>query len=126
MKSGGRATRPTYKSSKDLTNRELDRVVCLFRLLTEPDDIAAMVEWNNPDMGERKRLLYAIEHAAPEAYVAAIASDRFGTELWQDLAVPELRQLAVTLKGRQRRWNEEKPAAARPALPEPEAANCPF
>jgi hypothetical protein len=126
------------KSSKDFTNAELDRVVALFRLLAEPDDVAAMLQWNNPEIGERKRLVFAIAESAPAAYVARIASDRFGTELWEDLAVYELRQLVMTLRDRSRRWNERKPAAAQPALPEefeqkaakeakaPEAANCPF
>lgn len=97
-----------YKSSKDFTNAEVDRVVTLFRLLAEADDVGAMMDWNSPERSERKRLLWAIENAAPEAYTARIARDRFGTEVWTELPIDELRQLLVTLKKRTRDWNSPR------------------
>lgn len=93
-----------YKSSKDFDNKEADRVTTLFRLLENPDDIDAMMDWNDPERSARRRVMWSIEHAAPEGYVRRIAEDRFGTSRWEDLEIHQLRQLAVTLKQRKRKW----------------------
>lgn len=97
-----------HKSSKSFTQKELDRVTDLFALLTNPDDVGAMMRWNDPDIGSRKRLVWAIGHAAPAGYVTAIAADKFGTKVWEHLDNEQLRQLLMTLKERQRRWNQPR------------------
>jgi hypothetical protein len=85
-------------SSAKLSNADLDRVLALFRLLADPDDLDAMLAWENPEASEAKRLLWAIRRLAPEAYTRALASDRFHTKNWEALPVGDLRQLALTLR----------------------------
>jgi hypothetical protein len=104
------------KSSQDFDNRDLDRVVALFRLLERHDDVGAMLDWNDPQRQQRERLVWSIEHAAPEAYVTTIARDKFKTTRWQDLDLQSLRQLAMTLRQRTKSWNKPAPAVA----------DCPF
>jgi hypothetical protein len=104
------------KSSKDFTNAECDRVVCLFKILTNPDDIDALIEWDHPEIAAVKRLKWSIEHAAPDAYVRKIAADKFGTRLWEDLEEGQLRHLAMTLRHRRGAWAHQRtPAAAEAA-----------
>ena len=92
------------KSSLDLDNRELDRVVTLFRLLADPSDLDTMMAWLHPEIGERRRLVWSIKHLAPEAYINAIAKAKFAGQYewpyWEDLPVNSLRQLAMTLRAR--------------------------
>ncbi len=92
------------KSSTVLTNSEVDRVATLFKLLADPDDLDAMMHWQDPGMSEKNRLEWAIQHAAPEAYVREIASRKFGTRMWEWLQMDQMRQLLMTLKGHQRGW----------------------
>jgi hypothetical protein len=87
------------KSSTKLANPELDRILALFRLLADPDDLEAMIAWQNDQAGEVKRLVWALRQA-PDAYVRAIASDKFGTKQWETLGAEELRQLALTVRVR--------------------------
>jgi hypothetical protein len=91
------------KGSKDFTSAECDRVVTLFKMLTEPDDIDAQIDWDHPENAALRRLKWAIEHSAPDPYVRAIAADKFGTKLWEDLEPQQLRYLMVTLNERRRR-----------------------
>ena len=88
------------KSAKALTNAEADCVVALFNLLAAPDDLGAMLAWQNPEAGAVKRLAWSIEHLAPAAYVEALASDKFGTRAWRTLSEASLRPLALTLRNR--------------------------
>jgi hypothetical protein len=98
------------KSSEHLTNAEVDRVVTLFRLLQDPEDLDAVMKWQSyqrgEDPGEIKRLDYAIGHAAPDAYVRQICADRFGTRMWEDLEKSQKRQLAMTLKERNKSFRK--------------------
>lgn len=93
-------------SSHTLTNKQLDRVAALFRVLIDPDDIDAMLAWSDPSIGEKKRLEYAIKNAAPFAYIDKICRDKFAgiysSPFWEDLPLPALKQLVVTLKNRVR------------------------
>ena len=86
-------------SSKRLSNAELDRVLALFRLLAEPDNLAAVRAWFDSDGGERRRHLYVIRQSPP-AYVSAIARDKFGTTDLDRLTLEQLRQLSLTLRNR--------------------------
>jgi hypothetical protein len=87
------------KSSKDLTNREFDRVLCLLRLLTDPDDLEAVIKWEHPELDERKRLLWTI-HRSPEAYVRDLCMDRFRTSDLDSLSDAQIKMLAMTLRNR--------------------------
>lgn len=94
------------KSSEDLNNAEVDRVVTLFRLLADPEDLAARLKWDayqrGEDPGSVKRIEWFIEHAAPEEYVRAIAADKYGTRTWENLTLGQKRSLAMTLAARKK------------------------
>jgi hypothetical protein len=98
------STKAAPISSKDLSNRQLDRVATLFRILANPDDVDAAIAWSDPSFGDKKRLQYVIRKAAPFAYIDAICRDKFGllytSPFWEDLPVNDLRQLALTLRNR--------------------------
>lgn len=111
------------KSSYELDNKELDRVVALFRLLAEPDDLAATMTWLNPQEEQRKRMLWWIRNRCVESYVVAVAREKFGTDNWQALSCEGVKELHMTLKHRQNAW---KPHGYPHLRPEPETANCPF
>jgi len=95
------------KSSTTLTNAELDRVVCLFRLLADPDDLKALTQWSayqrGEDPGSEKRVDYFLSHAAPAAYAGRIAADQFGTRNVDQLTPAQKRALAITLAHRRQK-----------------------
>lgn len=95
------------KGSATLTNGELDRVLAVFRVLADGDDVQGAMEFDRPELGERRRLVWVIEHAAPEGYVRGITRDRFGRDDWRELGVVELRQLVVTLRARRGAWRKK-------------------
>ncbi|MFO1461235.1 MAG: hypothetical protein U1G08_17765 [Verrucomicrobiota bacterium] len=101
-------------SSKDLTNAQTDRVVALFDLLADPDDLGARMRWDSPNEDARRRLeWFAGNSGFSEAYVAAVCSSKFSTRDWRQLNDAQLRQLVVTLKNRARakRNSHDKTAA---------------
>jgi len=88
-------------SSYDLTNWQTDRVVALFELLVDPDNLGARMRWDSPDLDAVRRREWSIARVGfPEAYIASISLGKFGTRAWKSLKAPQLRQLLVTLKGR--------------------------
>jgi hypothetical protein len=93
-----------YQSSKDLKNGQFSRLLTLFALLIDPDDLKARLDWDNPDREEHRRAVVLIKSLAPEAYVDAVAQDKFNTTFWEDLTIPQLRQFAMTLKARRATW----------------------
>jgi hypothetical protein len=96
------------KSSLDLTTGEANRVVALFDLLADPLDLKARVRWECPERAEEDALRVAVRRF-PAAYVAEVCRGRFGTRFWEQLRLPELRMLHVTLRERfkQRRREDE-------------------
>ncbi len=104
------------KSSADLDNREVDRVVTLFRLLADPDDLDAVTNWDYPEIAARKRLVYAINSAAPHAYIDTICRGKFSQiyepPFWEDLPIGALRHLALTLRNRKASWGRKQLSAA--------------
>ncbi len=110
------ATKGLKSSSSDFTNKDVDKVVTLFRLLANPENIEAVIAWSayedGEDPGSVKRIRYFIEHAAPEAYVRQVAMDRFGTKEWNRLALEQIRELAMTLANRKVSWNKPVAVAA--------------
>ncbi len=88
------------KSSSQLTNRELDRIVALFRILADPEDLRARLEYDNPQRGERRRQDYVIRTSVPEAYARHVAADKFGTANLDGLNDQQARELAMTLRCR--------------------------
>ncbi len=98
------------KSSEQLTNKEVNRVVALFDLLADPDDLAARIKWENPENSDKASLIAAIKARAPYAYVAAIAQDQCGTKDWESLQTWQLQNLLRTV-------NKRKPNFPRPQRP---------
>lgn len=94
------------KSSENLTNADVDRVVTLFRLLQDPDDLDARMKWDaferGEDPGEVKRLDWSIRNAAPEAYARTVSAGLFGSRSWELLTVAQKRRLAMTLNERRK------------------------
>jgi hypothetical protein len=86
------------KSSKVLTNAELDRVLLVFKLVINGDDLASAIAWEQPDQGQVKRLTWSIRNTAPEALIVHVCKDKFGKGDWWNLGTTELRQLLMTLK----------------------------
>ena len=97
------------KSSTEFSNKELDRVVTLFKLLANAEDVDAMMDWLHPENAERKRLSWAVKQY-PFAYVDKICRGKFGgfyqSPFFEDLPIAALRQLAMTLRGRARARRE--------------------
>ena len=94
------------KSSKVLSNKEVDRVVALFKLLQDPCNIDAVMTWDNPETPDRKRLLYSIEHIALDpAYKRQVLLDKFDTRAVGTLNNVQLTQYMMTLKARASKQN---------------------
>jgi hypothetical protein len=91
------------KSSAQLTNTELDRVVALFRLLAAPEDLAAIIAWDAYQRGEDPGALTRVEYfirRCPEAYVRSVCHGRFGTRNWESLTIAQKKLLGMTLANR--------------------------
>jgi hypothetical protein len=102
-------------SSSQLTNKQLDRILALFKLLADPDDLSATLAWHNPEDSARTRLLWFLRHKCIESYVVEICREKFGTDNWEALDYPELRQLHMTLKNRPRALKPDRIDQATPA-----------
>lgn len=88
--------------SWQLTNRQLDKVVAVFRLLADDSDLKARMTLDAPaGMADQARVIHAIANSgfAP-AYVEAISRDKFATSNWRGLDPARQRQLLVTIKCR--------------------------
>ena len=99
-------------SSNDLDNRDLDRVMSLWRLLADPEDLSAVMAWEKPATAERRRMEWFVQNSGlPREYVLEICQKRFhcGDPLKLDDA--PLHQLVVTLKMRLRSWKEREAQA---------------
>ncbi len=92
------------KSSKDLTNAELDRVLALFGLVTDQENLDASLDWDDPSRQEEKRLDWCLKNLAPDGYVRALSRGKFGVREWEGLTTWQKRQLVMTLKERKRAW----------------------
>lgn len=103
-------------SMKELDNASFDRLLNVFRLVIDGEDLDAAERLVNPELGRRERLVHAIARMAPDAFVREIAGDRFGTRLWEDLDVEQLlsfrRLLSHTRYGRASQPLEEPELAA--------------
>lgn len=92
------------KSSLDLTNDECERVVCLMRVLADPDDIDAAMDWEDPLRSKKRNLIAAVKQKAPPAYWSKIARQKYGTANLEDLTIHQLTQLCMTLNNRKEAW----------------------
>lgn len=98
------------KSSKDLTNAELDLVSALLRVLADPDDLDAALDHQDPSRAVRRRLEWGVSSSGfPAAYVAAVCRSKFGVYDWSTLDNTRLSQLVITLSQRARAKSQAKP-----------------
>jgi hypothetical protein len=118
------------KSHKDLTNTEFSRVLTAFKLLIEPDDLDAQMDWDNPDRDARRSLVAGINKIAPHAAIDAICKNAFNnynSPFWEDLELGQLRWLLRTLKDcASRRLRPIRAAANFQAVPVGQDDNNPF
>ena len=108
------------KSSTDMDNQETDRVVTLFRILADPDDLDAILAWTNPENSERKRYVASIRQRADFKYIDKLCRDKFSgtytTPFYEDLPMPQLKQLYLTIRARFPR-HQAPPAGEKPLQP---------
>lgn len=107
------------KSSKTIGNgAEATRLFALLRLLVNPDDLQARMDFDDRDADTRRRLLWRLSRTgAPEAYIRKIVADKFGTSADpRTLPLDQLQQLITTLSNRTRGFRK----------PLPEHSNTPF
>lgn len=86
------------KSSKDLTNADLDKVFRAFgKILVLADGPRKGPEEDQPV----KRLIYAIEQlGVPEPYLQKICRDQYGTSDWRQLPEDKLTKFRMTATAR--------------------------
>jgi len=96
------------KSSKELTNDEVTRVVDLFRVLAEPDNLKYVAHWTDPELSKKKNLMVMAKAKAPWAYIVSIMTDKFHTEHLDELSVGQLQKLCFTLNQRKKQWNRPR------------------
>jgi|SRR5580698_5569740 hypothetical protein len=101
-----------WKSSKDLSNPEFNRLLVLFGnerpmngggmkgLLVDPLDLASIQAWENPEESERASFVAWLRQTGHEAALIAISSNAFGTRLWSELPMESLRYLAKQVRRR--------------------------
>ena len=137
------------KSLTKFDNTDLDRVLILFRLLVEPDDLKAVKDWIAyerfdqakaeiarckrqgvscnvtlpDDPGERRRHLFFVSKY-PDAVIRHFVADRFHGVQPEDMPLRDLRQLTTTLKNRRNYSN--RPAVPRAAAPQLQEVEEPF
>jgi hypothetical protein len=108
---GASANRKPVDSMTALDNVTFSRVLVLWKLLIDPDDIGAGMDWEHPENSQRQAYLKGIPKIAPDAVVRAIAANAFGTRLWEDLELQQLRWLLRTLREKQKSYNQPKMAS---------------
>ena len=111
---------PRAVSCHDLDNRQTSRVVDLFRLLTDPEDLDALIAWENPEVADKRSLVRWLKKLAPEAVLIAISKNAWGTIFWEDQEIDQLRWLARQVKSRSHR------PRSRPRPRTLDSANSPF
>jgi len=88
------------RSSRELLDLELDRVLAAFRLLADPDDLEAMIQWQDRRAGERRRREWWLRHRIPPHYLREIMKDVYGHADLSRLDHDELGRLYATLRHR--------------------------
>lgn len=110
------------KSSWDLTNPELNRVVTLFGLLAEPNNKTLQDQYVNPPKIDRKTHLWYLNNRCQHPYVVKISQDEYGTPDYHTLTDENLHNLVRTLKNRPHAWIR----IPQPQPISPDDDNCPY
>lgn len=134
------------KSLTKFENKDLDRVLPVFRLMIDPDDLDAVqkhlafqahdaakkererckrmgIPDEAPELpddpGERLRLVNSIKARAPEAFILKISKERFHTIYWEEMEMADMRRLNWMINERRGRYYA-------PVKRQPDPENCPF
>jgi hypothetical protein len=99
-------------SITDLGNRSFSRVLVLWALLIEPDDIAANIAWDHPEQAERQTIIASLSKSAPEATLRAIAGNAWNMRDWENLDIGQLRDLRAIVARWQKRYHKPIPVSA--------------
>lgn len=104
------------KSSHDLKNAELDRVIIALKLMRDPDNMHLLIAWDHPEQGERRRRLWWLRNRCNPAYRTKVCRDMYGTEDIDALDNHQVEVLYGRLKHREHaaRRNYGAPNPARP------------
>lgn len=106
------------RSSTDLRPLQMRRVLHLFRLLVDPQDLTAIMRWMDPRVDEREEAVWFLENKCREAYVRHIAHDLYGTKDWEGLPDGRVIALANTLRARRNGLNHAEPLPRVPTAPQ--------
>jgi hypothetical protein len=100
----------TDKSHTEFTTGEFTKVLALWAVLCDPDNLDARMNHDDPKIGERRGLVKGIlkmldRQGYGEGYVIAITKSKHDTTKWRDLGkadgrddLRDLRRLYVTVK----------------------------
>lgn len=105
---GWPASQLPVTSMKDLGNRSFSRLLVLWQLLIDADDLTAQIKWEHPENSERESLIKSIGRRAPDGVIRAIAGNAWGTRAWElETDLGKLRWLLRTVSDRD---GKRKPA----------------
>jgi hypothetical protein len=100
---------------KRMNDQQFDRLLLLWGdereypgLLIEPDHIASVMAWDNPDEARRQSSIAYLRQLAPEDVIVAIASTAGFGDDWEGLQRDDLQALARIIRARGGRRNREE------------------
>lgn len=107
------------RSSKDLTQDEIDRVWALFRMLAAPEDLGAIIGVQNPQSQARLRTIHGLEHCGvPEVRLQQwSAYFNGGRTDWRDLPEDTLKAFSRYVWSRAPKRAGSTAASPTPAKP---------
>ena len=94
------ATVGRRSSSSDMDNRDVNRVAVLFDLLSDPDDLDAVMQWLHPEIAEKRSLVQFVRKCAHDGVICTISRNAFNTDFWEDLPVGSIKWILKQVKGR--------------------------
>lgn len=98
-------------SSAVMTNDQLDLVEALFRVLTDPLDLEARMDLDNPSRMARRRYVHGMREFFEDAYVRSECDRIYHTREWTTLSDNQLRDLYRHLHNRRharKSWTRPK------------------
>lgn len=114
------------KSTKMLSNTDIDCIFAQFRLLIDPTNLEAQVKLDWPAGGRLKRVLHSLG-TMPAPLVQSVCRDKFDLVNWRTLDLERATQLLMTVKRILHRKTGVSPQARTPApSPVTAEATCPF
>jgi len=108
------ATGGRKSGSDGLTNHEVNRVVTLFDLLQDGENMDCVMKWDHPEIADKEALVKYLRKMAGETTLCAISRNAFGTIFWEDLETQKIIWILKLVKGRK--------AQPRSGAPEPDMA----